>query len=351
VGDEAEVAEAAVAAGLDFVVITDHRAADAPPNAWKRPARYLDGVLLVRGQELPVAGAGRLLVFGLDTVLTRWQDGPDALAPILQRAEAFAAVAHPRSPRTRDNWRPAETPGIAGWAVFDVADAARARLAGPWALYHLLALTAGFPLGRGHEGLLRLFREGFDGPAVAAYDSLYALGPLTALGGLDVHPKARLAGRILPGYRPFFKSVVNHVGLEAPLPVDAAEAARALARGLAAGHVFVSFGETAKARRFVITAGRQGALAPWQGGTLPWEPGLVLRAGFVGGPEARPVYRVVRDGRTVAWVRAEELAWPVPGPGVYRVEVYRYTARLGSLFWDLRPWIFSNPIRVAPPQG
>ena len=58
----------------------------------------------------------------------------------------------------------------------------------------------------------------------------------------------------------------------------------------------------------------------------------------------------MRDGQPVAWIKGPELTWGVAAPGAYRVEAYRYTLRIGSLVWNLRPWIFANPFRVTPPE-
>lgn len=351
-GDESEVARAAREAGLDFVIITDHRAEDSPDSLWRRQARYEEGVLLVSGQEISLGGGtGRLLVLGLDTALTRWDGGPEAFARLLEQRGAIAIVAHSRSPRVRDSWRPRETPGIVGWEVFDLADVARARLSGPWVAYHLLALATSVPLGRTHESLLRLYREGFSRPAVAAFDSLRARRPLTALAGLDVHPKRRIAGRLLPGYGPFFKTLVNHVELGGPSPGDPGKAATALAEGLRAGTAFISFGETESARAFtlgVVESDRRPAV-----GSGEHERGTItlLRAGFPNGPPPRLLYRVFRDGDPVAWVRGPELAWPLLGRGTYRLEVHRYGLRLGPIVWNLRPWIFSNPVRSGSPTS
>jgi hypothetical protein len=347
-GTESEVARAARAADLDFVIIADHRPADAPESLWRTQVRYEEGVLLVRGQEISLGGdVGRVLVFGLDTVMTYWDRGPEEFGALLERQGATAVVAHSRSVRTHDRWYPRDAPGITGWEVFDLADIGRVRLADKWVAYHLLALVASAPLGRTHESLLRLHRGGFEQPGVAAFDSLYPLNRFTALGGLDAHPKQRIGDRLVPGYGPFFKSIANHIELMGPLPGDSRPAMAALAEGLRAGRAFISFGNTELARNFVLQVVASGHAPVGIGRPVPLVPELYLRAGFWGGPSTRLVYRVVRDGEHRAWVPGAELAWPLTEPGIYRVEVYRYTLRVGPLVWNMRPWIFANPTWVV----
>ena len=348
IGTEDEVTRAARAAGLDFVILTDHRSGSAPDSLWDVQARYDDGILLMRGQEVSLGGeVGRVLTIGLDTVLTRWESGPRELARALVADSATAIVAHSRSPRVRDSWRPSEVPGIVGWEVFDLADIGRERLAGPWVVYHSLALAASSLVGRGHASLLSLFREGFRGPAVAAYDSLYRRGDLTALAGLDAHPKLRVLGRPVPGYEPFFRSLVNHVVLETPLPDEPLEATRRLSEAIEDGRVYISFGDAGAAAGFRLRLSGAGRDGPGIGGQVEWAPGLTLEAGFAGSAGGRYVYRVIKDGEPVASLRGRELRWPLPGPGAYRVEVHRYTLRVGPLFWNLRPWLF---VRSAIPN-
>ncbi len=210
-------------------------------------------------------------------------------------------------------------------------------------VYHALALLASAPVGRMHESLLRLHREGFTQPGVAAFDSLYPWNRFTALGALDAHPKLRFAGRLVPGYEPFFKSVVDHIELAGPLPSDAGAAMEVLAEGLRSGGAFISFGDTQLARNFVLQLVAPGRAATGIGRPSALERELYLRAGFWGGPSERLLYRVMLDGEHSAWVSGAELAWPISEPGIYRVEVYRYTLRVGHLTWNLRPWIFANP--------
>jgi hypothetical protein len=350
IGTEAEVIAAAKDAGLDFVILSDHRSRQTPDSLWEVNARFDAGVLLVRGQEVSLGGdVGRVLTFGLDTALTRWDDGLQAFASRLERDSVTAIVAHSRSPRLRDSWRATRTPAIAGWEVFDLADIGRERLEGPWVVYHLLALAASAPLDRLHWSLIRLFREGFDQPAVAAFDSLCERGDITAVAGLDAHPKTRILGHLLPAYEPFFKSLINYVALEDVRPgkAEAAEATASLARAIERGRVYISFGDVEAGRRFRLRLGGAGHGWVGLGAAAEWQPGLMLEAGLDGGGERRLVYRVLRDGEALAWVKGPELRWRLSGVGTYRIEVYRYTLRIGPFVWNLRPWIFANPNRVT----
>lgn len=387
IGTEAELARAARAAGLDFVFLADHRDAGSPAAEWERAARRMEGVLLVRGQEIRVEGVGKVLVDRLDTAVVSWTGGVESFLARVERDSAFTVVAHPRG-RPSDAWRLRGAPGMAAWEVFDFADVARRRLASPGVVYHLAALVGGELTGRAEHNWLRLYRDGFRAPGVAAFDSLWAghgqerpaaldrTGP-TAVGGLDMHPKARLpGGRLFPDYASSLRTMINHVALDAPPGPDPEAAARSLGAAIRRGDVFVSFGDTEEARGFRVAmvapggwadptpgsatsaggaipaAGESALPAPLPahippGGATRMATGLRLEAGFATDP-GRVAYRVVRDGREVGWWRGPGLSREVAGPGAYRVELYRYSARVGRLVWNLRPWIFVNPVLVRP---
>ncbi len=364
IGSEAELARAAQAAGLDFVFLADHRDAGSPAAEWERTAAWEEGVLLVRGQEIRVEGVGKVLVDRLDTAVVSWAGGMESFLARVERDSAFTVVAHPRG-RPGDAWRPSGAPGMAAWEAFDFADVARRRLASPSVVYHLVALVGGELTGRAEHNWLRLYRDGFRSPGVAAFDSLWAggrqgraaapgrPGPTaldhpgpTAVGGLDMHPKARLpGGRLFPDYASSLRTMINHVALDAPPGPDPVAAARSLGAAIRRGDVFVSFGDTEGARRFRVGMAAPAHVPP--GGATRMTADLRLEAGFATDP-GRVAYRVVRDGREVGWWRGPGLSRAVDGPGAYRVELYRYSARVGRLVWNLRPWIFVNPVVVRP---
>jgi hypothetical protein len=234
-----------------------------------------------------------------------------------------------------------------GWEVLDISETSRARLKGPWGLYHLVTTLVGYPFGLADEALLHSMREDFNTAAVAAYDSLRAQGPLTATAGLNVHPKLGVGPVLLPGYGPFFKTLVSHMAVEIPLPSDPVVAQEVLADGIRRGELFISLGHPQEARGFRMRAVLREGFGAYMGVDVPAQNRMRLRAGFESDPGRKVVYRIIRNGREAEWVMGPELEWEPPRPGLYRVEVYTFTSRVGKLFFRLRPWIFANPIGLT----
>jgi len=342
-----EVAAAAGRTGLDFVFLGDH------PGDWMHETsdalapRRTEGVLLVPGLELVISGVGRTLAVGLDTLPARWEGSVAELVARADSVGAFLSVVHPRSPRSRERWNGLEAPGVHAWESFDISEMARLRLKDPWATYHVATFLGSLAVGRGDAGLQGLWRERTGTAALLSYDSARAATPLTLTGGLNHHPKARVAGGLFPAYDPFFRTVVNHVLVEdGGLDPDPVTARGQIVAALKAGRVYVTLGNPDGAQGFRMegTGAQGGAVqmgerAPWQGGgeirvRLPEDGGALL-------------LRVVRDGGEVGWIHArarEEVRVPVDEPGVYRVEVFRAGMRLGGMRLGFRPWILSNPV-------
>jgi hypothetical protein len=196
-----------------------------------------------------------------------------------------------------------------------------------------------------------MMRDGFETPTVAAYDSLRMAGPLTATAGLNVHPKLKLGPFLAPSYGPFFRTLVAHVAVQMPLPTDPLLGSAVLTNGLRHGDLFVSLGDDDRGEGFRFAALRAGKPVGHMGTDVKAGAGTVLRAGFQGNPGRKLLYRVLRDGQEIVWIRGPDLEWDASDPGVYRVEVYSYSVRIGKLFVRLRPWIFSNPIGLKRQDG
>lgn len=344
-GTVPELAAAARSRGLRFVLVTDHQSNDAPQPI-PRPILE-DGVLVLFGQERGLDGEiGRVLVEGVDTVLFLG-DSTEKLQVVAARPDVLAIISHPRSTSEVESWKTPHPGGAHGWEAFNLDDAMARRAAGPGVLAHVLGLLVSGPLGRSSESLLRLYTNGFDEPGARGFDSIYAVAPITALAALDAHPKLRLGGRLWPSYEAPLGTLANHLVLTDPLPATADSASAAVRQAVRDGRVFISFGRTEQASEFRAYVARGGVPVAGLGDTTPMGPSMTLEGQTPLG-EAHILYRVVRDGEALGWSAGPVLSWPVDRPGAYRLEVYRYRASLGSFFWNLRPWLFTNPIRVLP---
>jgi len=195
--------------------------------------------------------------------------------------------------------------------------------------------------------------------------------PLTATAGLNVHPKMRIGPILVPSYGMFFRTLVTHIRLErwpggergeapegepsghgeGPAVGDnhdgtALTASVSLMAGARSGDVFISSGDGPRARSFRFGVVGDGGVVAGMGDSTVYSGSALLRAGFADEPGGGLLYRILRDGVEVAWILGPELEWQVQEPGVYRVEVYTYSARLGRTFFRLSPWIFGNPVVI-----
>ncbi len=322
-----EVIAAARAAGLKFVVITDHNNLDA-----KKWEGYHDGLLVIVGTEVSTT-AGHVLGLGIPDPVFRFSgDARDALDDV-QTLHGAAFAAHPTSPRPDFKWTGWDLPGP--WGLEVVNGDSQWRSAGWLRLARTLAL---YPLN--HEyALLGSLTPPTE--ALARWDEMLAHRPAAALAGADAHgqiPVRKDRAVRFPSYLSLFSVARNHVLLNRPLTGDAQVDIPAIVRALALGRSFVGLDALAPADGFSFTTacGTDPARIPWSmGDTVPPEPGLRLRAG--GRLPERTRLTLRRDGRAIAEAeRAIDAA--VPGPGVYRVEAWLPG-------WDV-PWVISNPISV-----
>lgn len=344
-----EVAAAARRAGLDFVVLSDHP--QRPPRLTRPPA-FRQGVLIVDGHEITIrqdgVDRGRLIIAGLDTAVVRWEGSLDELSRRVRSTGALAMVVHGRAPRENERWSLPPIDGVVGWEVMDLGDIARRRLNSVWAPFHIADLITGGLERWPSASILRLNREGFDDRGILAWDSLDSRSPIAATAGLNHHPKARILGFAFPGYGPFFRTAVNQVLLDSDTN-DPYAGRDAITDALRHGAAFISLGEARAASGFRFTATSRDGTCAEMGDNAPLGNGTRLRAAVHGMTSHRIVFRVLHDGRTIAWRRGPSLDLPIDRPGAYRIEAYRYGLRLGRWYLGFRPWIFSNPIRLHRP--
>ena len=310
--DVAGVVEEGRAAGLDFLLVTDHNTLAAKPQEG-----YHGDLLLIVGTEIST-DSGHVLAFGFDPPGYRFpRRALDVLRDIHDLGGA-AIVAHPTSPRRALAWTEPALPGA--WGIEVLNGDTQWRAAG---VPRMLLSGLLYPFNRQYA-LTRLMTR----PAAAQmWDELLARRPTAGIVGADAHTR-------LPSYEAVFRTARNHVILDAPLSGDGGRDAAAVTDALARGRAFIGVDGIAPTDGFFFKAGRDGR--SWtMGHALPPHPRLALRAGGVDHPEAR--FHLLKDGEVVE-TAAGGLDVKAGGAGVYRVEV-----TLPG--WNV-PWIMSNPIYV-----
>jgi hypothetical protein len=309
-----EVLAAARAAGLQFLVVTDHNLVTPGDAGWH------DGVLVIEAHEASTRW-GHLVAAGAPRALLPAEREGHPLRAIAELG-GLAVLAHPHHAS-----RPFTAWGEEPWRGLEVVsnDTAFGEVRAGRSAGRLLVALATYP---------------FD-----AAQAVVALvpPPERELGALDaalrttpagpVRPDGRRApGRVLlcssdahgyPSYRAAFGAFSMHV------PVtpsgDGAADGRAVLQALLDGRAACVFDAVAPAWAVSLTPAGDGT--------------LLLAAG--GGPLDPAEARLVRDGAVVGAAEAAPgvARFRCPGgcgPGTYRAE-----ARLGG-----RPWIFTNPVII-----
>ena len=334
-GTHRDVARAALKAGLDAVIVTDHNVWVQGVEGYHREGRQR--VLVLIGEEIHDQDRepqkNHLLVFGAERELSPLADDPQHLIDQVRKAEGLAFIAHPIDPAlpafNEDDiswvdWQVYGYTGLELWNGFsELKTVIKSKLGG--------LLYAYFPAAIARGPLLETLR---------LWDELLARGqPVVAIGGSDAHASHMSMGplrRIIFPYEFHFSAINTHLFIPEPLTGDPSTDRRMILEALAAGHAFVGYDLPATTRGFRFTAQGKEKTAI-MGDEIPAAGGVTLQARL---PQ-RGECRLIKDGQVIqTWSQREVCAHITTEPGIYRVEVYRrYLGRR-------RGWIFSNPIYV-----
>lgn len=332
----AQIAEAALAAGLDLICVTDH-------NVWvDGPERYYGDdekkVLVLVGEEIHDAARqpqkNHLLAYNHNRELARLAPRPQAIIDAVREAGGLAFLAHPFD---------APIPLIGyediSWVDWDVNGYTGLEI------WNYMSDWARLLTSRSAAVRYALNPElGLTGPApetLAKWDALTAAGQrVVGIGNADAHANVyHMWGitRCLFPYEFLFRQVNTHLLTREPLTGDAARDRDLLMGALAAGQAFIAYDGLAPTRGFRFSASGDRGLVV-MGNETPNRGGLTLQ---LSAPRTATL-RILRDGREVARRDGQSLTHVLPSgeAGVFRAEVHLpFKGRL-------RGWIYSNPIYV-----
>jgi len=335
-GSHEDIALAAIEAGLDFVVVTDH-------NVWVGGMdgyRYLDRqrVLLLTGEEIHDQARepqkNHLLVYETHCELAPRARDPQGLVNAVTQEGGLSFIAHPADPAA-----PAFNEDDLSWVDWDVTGFTGLEL---WNfMSEFKGLLTSLPRSIWYAYNPTLVASGPYPGVLERWDRLLASGTkIVAIGGTDAHAMPVSLGplkRTIFPYEFLFRTVNTHVLLREPLTGDSEIDRRRLFHAIREGHCFVGYDLPSSTRGFRFTA--QGEKGEFEmGDTTEIRFGVTLKISV----PKRAEIRLLHDGEEIhRWDYQETAVHTVNQPGVYRAEVYlRYKGKL-------RGWIFSNPIYIT----
>ncbi len=332
-----EIAAAAAAAGLHFVILTDHGDGTRSPD----PPRYRSGVLCIDGVEISTDG-GHYAVVGLETAPFPLAGDARDVVEDVTRLGGFGFAAHPGSPKPELQWRDWQAPvdGIewlnadSEWRDEVWGSLGRVLFAYPRRPVETLAALLDRPAAVLQQWSTATAKRRV--PAMAAADAHARVG----FGPAADPYEDRIVARV-PPYQVSFEAFMNHVVLDAPLTGDATRDAAAIVSGIREGRMFSSIDGHARFSAFEARAWNGGAIVRIGEYLDPMGP-VTLEARIAAPPGT--TLAVLRNGTVLYETQSDSLKLDVGNEtGAYHFEAY-LAAR------DRRtdvPWLLTNPIYVG----
>ncbi len=341
----AEIATEAIAAGLDFIIVTDH-------NVWVDGVEgYYENehgrVLVLCGEEVHHVRrepqASHLLIYGAERELSPCAANPQELINAAQACGGYTFLAHPHEkdcrllPYPNLAWHDWQIEGYTGLELWNYMSSFVCRLADvlnrlPVQNALLDKLTA-VRVALNPEKYIT-----FPEPeTLALWDELLAQGKqISVVGNSDAHGTPFNLGplhRVIYPYEYLFRAVNTHLMLTTPLTGDLEPDKQAILRAIGRGHGWVAYDLPHPTKGFRFTG--HGMSKGRMGDRVQMDAGATLQVIT----PTRANIRLIRHGEIVASIENESNLTHIPTqPGAYRVECT--IPYLGKE----RGWIYSNPI-------
>jgi len=327
-----DIVAAAAAAGLDFVIVTDHNIRPQGLEGYHGRTLLLVGEEVHNNQRQPQAN--HLLVYGTEQEMAPYSFGSSTtLIQSVRDRGGVCYIAHPieKSSRLRRDlgaipWVDWPVQHISGIELWNYMSEFKGLL---WS--NLAALVYSFHPDWGIRGPYRA--------TLRLWDELLSRGQrLGVIGNADAHGTTFSLGplqRVIFPYVELFQRVNTHILTRGPITGDLAHDKTVVYEALQAGRTWVAYDRPRSTRGFRFEA-RSGSARAVCGEELKRLGAVSLEVVL----PSRGDIRLLRDGTCIKRISGQRLTYTSVEQGIYRVEVHRrYKGlRVG--------WIYSSPIYV-----
>ncbi len=325
-GSYPEVIAAAQAAGLRWIIITDHDTLEGQAYAG-----WHDGVLVIVGHEI-TPDRNHFLALGLEHVVSADQAPRRFIDEVYARG-GFGIIAHPDERvinQFKDCYR---------WDDWTVdGPTMREGVSVGLELWNMMSDWTEHLTPRNRFLHFFVPSLGLSGPTPATlawWDRLNMAGRRTfGVFGIDAHAFRRRVPwgnvEVFP-YRWIFGTLTNYLLLREPLAADAHDATRQVYAALREGRSYGVNRLDGEAPTIIFRASLGGTSAT-MGATVVANGQPVVIEADVG---ADAYLQLIANGQVVA-SGVRRLRWSTLKGGIYRLEAY----------FGGKPWLFSNPIYV-----
>ena len=327
-GDAKEIAEAARAVGLDFVILNDH---SYLTQLHLEDQGYYKGILVLVGSEIGTS-SHHYLAFNITHQVNDESYSPQEVIDAVNSQGGFGFLAHPfeRGMHFLQNsviypWDDWSVKGYTGICIWNFSSRWKENVKSFWhGIFHLI--------------FKRYTLKGPSKKTLSTWDRLCSEGRVVAIGGSDAHASSIKIGviKLKPlSYRYLLNTINTHILTLSPLSGDVTNDKEIIYTSLREGNCFIAHDDLCSAKGFSFSFRRERNKERIEmGQEAQFSPGVVVIK-----LPCRGLIRIMKNGSLFNTAHGSGLSIHLHERGLYRVEVLRKTHIFG---W--RPWIFSNPI-------
>ncbi len=274
-GTHQEIADAAIKAGLDAVIVTDHNKLVLEEEGYYTSRQ--GKVLVLVGEEIHdrerVPQKNHLLVFGVKKDISEFSPDPQKLINAVNKAKGLSFLAHPTDPAAPlfkqgdyswEDWNVKNFTGLELWNGFsEFKSLLQSKSAAVWYAYQPNRIARG-----PHQKTLKI------------WDDLTSRGQkIVAIGGSDAHAMAGKMGPFRKTVFPYyfhFLGVNTHLLIESPFSGDLQKDKDLIYDALRMGHGFVGYDLPYPTRGFRFNASGKNRAAT-MGDEINLSDGITLQ--------------------------------------------------------------------------